>query len=96
MKDVRAELAQIICEKPLYPKSRYLKKIPPKHAQTLRALRFTCVEGDSLRPAPLHHPSRCALRMIPLLRCTGKDEGSGGLPALAVSFTYGEANDFPP
>jgi beta-ureidopropionase len=33
MKDIRAELAQIIYEKPIYPKNRYLKKIPPKHAQ---------------------------------------------------------------
>jgi len=31
MKDVRAELAQIIYEKPIYPKNRYLKKLPPKH-----------------------------------------------------------------
>jgi hypothetical protein len=33
MKDIRAELAQIIYEKPIYPKNRYLKKIPPKHSQ---------------------------------------------------------------
>lgn len=32
MKDVRSELAQIIYEKPIYPKNRYLKKIPGKHA----------------------------------------------------------------
>ena len=36
MKDVRAELAQIIYEKPIYPKNRYLKKIPPKHAKYKR------------------------------------------------------------
>ena len=28
MKDVRSELAQIIYEKPIYPKNRYLEKIP--------------------------------------------------------------------
>jgi len=36
MKDVRSELAQIIYEKPIYPKNRYLKKIPPKHAKYKR------------------------------------------------------------
>ena len=36
MKDVRAELAQIIYEKPIYPKNRYLEKIPPKHADYKR------------------------------------------------------------
>ena len=36
MKDVRAELAQIIYEKPIYPKNRYLKKVPPKHAEYKR------------------------------------------------------------
>ena len=36
MKDVRSELAQIIYEKPIYPKNRYLKKIPPKHADYKR------------------------------------------------------------
>ena len=29
MKDIRSELAQIIYEKPIYPKNRYLKKVPP-------------------------------------------------------------------
>jgi beta-ureidopropionase len=33
MKDVRSELAQIICEKPFYPKDRYQKKISSRHAQ---------------------------------------------------------------
>jgi hypothetical protein len=33
MKDVRAELAQIIYEQPIYPKNRYLRKVPPKHAK---------------------------------------------------------------
>ena len=36
MKDVRAELAQIIYEKPIYPKNRYLRKIPGKHADYKR------------------------------------------------------------
>ena len=36
MKDIRAELAQIIYEQPIYPKNRYIKKIPPKHAQYKR------------------------------------------------------------
>jgi hypothetical protein len=36
MKDVRAELAQIIYEKTIYPKNRYLKKVPPKHAEYKR------------------------------------------------------------
>ena len=36
MKDIRAELAQIIYEKPIYPKNRYLKKVPPKHADYKR------------------------------------------------------------
>jgi beta-ureidopropionase len=30
---VRSELAHIICEKPLYPKNRYQRKIPFRHAQ---------------------------------------------------------------
>ena len=36
MKDVRAELAQLIYERPIYPKNRYLKKIPGKHAEYKR------------------------------------------------------------
>ena len=36
MKDIRSELAQIIYEKPIYPKNRYLKKVPPKHADYKR------------------------------------------------------------
>jgi predicted amidohydrolase len=36
MKDVRSELAQIIYEKPIYPKNRYLKKVPPKHSDYKR------------------------------------------------------------
>ena len=36
MKDVRSELAQIIYEKPIYPKNRYMKKIPGKHAEYKR------------------------------------------------------------
>ena len=36
MKDIRAELAQIIYEKAIYPKNRYLKKVPPKHADYKR------------------------------------------------------------
>jgi beta-ureidopropionase len=32
MKDVRSEIAQIIYEKPIYPKNLYLKKVPGKHA----------------------------------------------------------------
>ena len=33
LKDVRAELAQIIYEHPLYPKNYYLDREPPKHAE---------------------------------------------------------------
>jgi len=33
MKDVRAEMAQLIYEKPIYPKNRYIDKIPGNHAQ---------------------------------------------------------------
>jgi predicted amidohydrolase len=36
MKDIRSELAQIIYEKPIYPKNRYLKKVPGKHAEYKR------------------------------------------------------------
>ena len=36
MKDIRSELAQIIYEKPIYPKNRYLKKIPGHHADYKR------------------------------------------------------------
>ena len=36
MKDVRSELAQIIYEKPIYPKNRYMRKIPGKHADYKR------------------------------------------------------------
>jgi predicted amidohydrolase len=32
MKDIRTEMAQVIYEKPIYPKNRYLRKIPGKHA----------------------------------------------------------------
>ena len=32
LKDERSELAQIIYEKPIYPKNRYMDKIPGKHA----------------------------------------------------------------
>jgi predicted amidohydrolase len=31
LKDVRAELAQIIYEQPIYPKNLYLKRLPGKH-----------------------------------------------------------------
>lgn len=31
LKDVRAELAQVIYEHPIYPKNRYLSSIPPQH-----------------------------------------------------------------
>ena len=36
MKDVRAEMAQIIYEKPIYPKNRYMNKVPAKHADYKR------------------------------------------------------------
>src|SRR6201994_1237315 len=36
MKDVRAELAQIIYEQPIYPKNLYLDKIPGRHADYKR------------------------------------------------------------
>ena len=36
LKDVRTELAQIIYEKPVYPKNMYMKKIPGKHAEYKR------------------------------------------------------------
>jgi hypothetical protein len=32
-KDIRTELAQIIYEKPIYPKNRYLDRIPSRHAE---------------------------------------------------------------
>ncbi len=33
LKDVRAEMAQLLYERPLYPKNRYIDAKPPKHAQ---------------------------------------------------------------
>ena len=33
MKDVRTEMAQIIYEQPIYPKNRYIDRIPGKHAE---------------------------------------------------------------
>jgi predicted amidohydrolase len=38
LKDVRAEMAQLIYEKPIYPKNRYLKEMPPKHAEYKRTV----------------------------------------------------------
>ena len=35
-KDIRAELAQIIYEQPIYPKNLYLDKIPGRHAEYKR------------------------------------------------------------
>ena len=36
MKDVRAELAQIIYEQPIYPKNLYLDRVPGQHAEYKR------------------------------------------------------------
>jgi predicted amidohydrolase len=36
MKDIRAELAQIIYEQPIYPKNLYMEKIPGRHADYKR------------------------------------------------------------
>ena len=36
LKDVRAELAQIIYEQPIYPKNLYLERRPGKHAEYRR------------------------------------------------------------
>jgi hypothetical protein len=33
MKDVYTELAQIIYEQPIYPKNRYIDRIPGNHAE---------------------------------------------------------------
>ena len=33
LKDIRAEMAQLIYEKPIYPKNRYLDHIPGHHAE---------------------------------------------------------------
>lgn len=38
LKDVRTEMAQIIYEKPIYPKNRYLDAIPPHHAEFRRTV----------------------------------------------------------
>ena len=35
-KDIRAELAQIIYEQPIYPKNLYAERIPEKHADYKR------------------------------------------------------------
>ena len=35
-KDIRAELAQIIYEQPIYPKNLYVDKIPGRHAEYKR------------------------------------------------------------
>ena len=36
VKDIRAELAQIIYEQPIYPKNLYLDKTPGRHAEYKR------------------------------------------------------------
>ena len=36
LKDVRAELAQIIYEQPIYPKNLYAEKLPGRHAEYKR------------------------------------------------------------
>ena len=38
LKDIRAELAQIIYEQPIYPKNLYLDKIPGRHAEYKREI----------------------------------------------------------
>jgi beta-ureidopropionase len=59
MKDVRSELAQIIYEKPIYPKNRYMNKIPPKHAQYKREVidkQVTLMQNRGIWKKPAHSP----------------------------------------
>src|SRR6185369_5520541 len=44
LKDVRSELAQIIYERPIYPKNRYLDAKPPRHEEYRREVMERQVE----------------------------------------------------
>jgi beta-ureidopropionase len=59
LKDVRAELAQIIYEKPIYPKNRYLEKIPPNHADYKRQVidkQVALMQKRGIWKKPAHSP----------------------------------------
>ena len=82
MKDVRSELAQIIYEKPIYPKNRYLKKIPPKHAE-LQARRDRQASGadaeaQDLEEAVCLRASHLVSAFMPATCpwCAGRDKSS--------------------
>lgn len=54
-KDIRAELAQIVYEKPTYPKNLYADAIPGKHADYKRD-----VIDRQIRTMPDSHDARFA------------------------------------
>ena len=59
MKDVRAELAQIIYEHPICPKSRYLDKVPGKHADYKRDVtdkQVALMQKRGIWKKPAHSP----------------------------------------
>jgi beta-ureidopropionase len=59
LKDVRAELAQIIYEQPIYPKNRYLDKVPGKHADYKREVidkQVTLMQKRGIWKKPAHSP----------------------------------------
>jgi hypothetical protein len=59
MKDVRAEFAQIIYEQAIYPKNRYLDKVPGKHADYKRHVidkQVTLMQKRGIWKKPAHSP----------------------------------------
>jgi beta-ureidopropionase len=59
MKDVRSELAQIIYEQPIYPKNRYLDKVPGKHADYKREVidkQVALMQKRGIWKKPAHSP----------------------------------------
>jgi beta-ureidopropionase len=59
LKDVRAELAQIIYEQPVYPKNRYLDKVPGKHADYKREVidkQVALLQKRGIWKKPAHSP----------------------------------------
>jgi beta-ureidopropionase len=59
MKDVRAELAQIIYEQPIYPKNRYIDNVPGKHADYKRDVidkQVALMQKRGIWKKPAHSP----------------------------------------
>lgn len=58
-KDIRAELAQIIYERPIYPKNRYMEKVPGSHAEYRREVierQVRLMQDRNIWKAPANDP----------------------------------------